>query len=170
MTKARFEISEDVEKCCKYLRDRKRITYAELSKELGRDIKKRDRYVLESARRRLEREGIVFVVETGVAVVRASDPQIASLSTEAAIDKTRRAAKRAKKREKIVNPQALSAEERTEFNIGRAVMGLLRQTVRTAVRNEITKAVNADSEGAPLDIAKTLSIFGKMRPNGHTEQ
>jgi hypothetical protein len=131
MSKPSFEVSADVEKCYDYLKPRQEATYRELSQFLGRDIKGRDRYVLESARRKLERIGIVFVIETGVGLKRANHAQVAALSTDMPIKKIRRAIKRAGKREKIVDVQ-LSEDDRAAFYIGRAVLGAVSQSVRRA--------------------------------------
>ena len=64
--KPRFETSSDVEKCVNFLRPKSQAGYAEISRHLNRDVQGRDRYILESARRKLEREAIVFVVKTGI--------------------------------------------------------------------------------------------------------
>ena len=74
----------------------------------------RDRYVLQSAARRLEREGIVFVVTTGVGVSRANNGQIAALATDVPIEKIKRASRRARRRQQIVNIQELSADDRAD--------------------------------------------------------
>ena len=66
MATARFETSADIEKCRSYLRSRSHASYKELSQHLNRDIQGKDRYILQSARHKLEREGIVFVIRTGI--------------------------------------------------------------------------------------------------------
>jgi hypothetical protein len=78
----------------------------------------------------------VFVVEIGVGIVRATHPQIAALSTKQPIDKIGRTVRRAKKREQLVNIQALSDDERLAFNVGRAVLGAVEQAVRQAMRRK----------------------------------
>jgi hypothetical protein len=128
---------------------------------LGRNIQGRDRYILTSARRKLERLGIVFVPETGVGVVRASHPQVAHLATKAPIEKIARTARRAKKREQLVDIQQLTAEQRLVFNIGRAVLGAVEQGVRLALRNEIKKEV--EKADGPIPVTKTLDLFNKIR-------
>ena len=89
--------------------ERERATYKELSQHLDGDVQRRDRYVLESARRKLEREGVAFVCETGVGLVSADDRQIAELSTGVPIEKIRRTTKLAKKREKLADVQCSCA-------------------------------------------------------------
>jgi hypothetical protein len=159
--KPRFEASADVEKLCDYLRSKSRATYREMSQLLGRDIQQRERYILESARRRLERSNIMFVVETGVGLVRASDAQVASLATDIPINKIRRAAHRARKREKIVNVQQLSEHDRAAFYIGRAVLGAITQASGRAFRNQVVKATAAGD--GPIPLVDTMKLFAKVR-------
>jgi hypothetical protein len=159
--KPRFEISADTIKCADYLRPRARATYYELSKHLSRNIKGRDRYVLTGARRKLEQENIVFVVETGIGVVRAEEAQVASLSTQEPINRIRRSVRRAGKRQKIVNIQNLTADERAAFYIGRAVLGAISQAVRESFQNKVSGAV-AVTEG-PLALDQTIELFSKLR-------
>lgn len=163
MLKPRFEVSTDTEKCCDFLRTRQQATYLEISQHLGRDVRKRDRYVLEAARRKLEREGIVFVVQTCIGVIRASDAQVAQLSTDVPIGKIGRTIKRAKKRERVVNLQNLTAEERAAFYVGRAVLGAMSQADRLAFRNLLRK--EADNTDGPVPIERTIELFSKLRPN-----
>ena len=75
--KPSFEANPDVEQCVEYLMRHDRVSYNELSAHLGRKINGRDRYILIAARRRLERKGILFVVEWGVGLVRATNRQVA---------------------------------------------------------------------------------------------
>ena len=156
-----METSPDVQKCRDYLRSRQRATYREISQHLGRDVQRRDRHILENARRKLEREGIIFVVETGIGFVRANDSQIATLSTSVPIEKIRRLTKRARKREKIVNTPLLTDEQRAEMYIGRAILGAIQQATREALKHQITRAVN--NGGEPITIEQTLALFSKLR-------
>ena len=161
MRKPNFETSSDTAKCVDYLRGRSRVPYHEISQYLGRDVQRRDRHVLENARRKLERESIVFVVETGVGLVRAVDSQIAMLSTSLPIEKIRRTTHRAQKRERVVNTQALTEDERAAFYVGRAILGAIRQATREAFRHQINGAVVTNPE--PLSLEQTLSLFSKLR-------
>src|SRR5262249_33659713 len=146
---ARFEMSQDIEACCEFLRSRHRASYQDISTHLGRDVRGRDRYILLAARRKLERKGIVFVVETGIGIVRATHPQIAQLSTKQPIDKIGRVTRRAKKREQLVDIQQLSDEQRLAFNVGRAVLGAIEQAVRVAFRNEAKREVQKEDGPIP---------------------
>lgn len=170
-TKPRFEASTDVETCTDYLRKHHAdgiITYAAMSQATGRDIAGRDRHILQSARRRLERESIVFVVETGQGISRASDQQVATLSTDVPIAKTKSITRTARKRQRAVNVQNLTDDQRAAFYVGRAVLGAIEQATRKAFRNALSPAVN--TTGGPLPIQRTMELFNKMRPNSLEKQ
>jgi len=143
MFKPSYEASRDVERCTDYLTNRDRASYNELSSHLGRKVNGRDRYILQSARRRLEQRGVVFVVERGVGIVRATNKQVAVLSTDDPIRKIRRITNRARKREQHVNVQALSPDDRLAFYVGRVVVNAIGKNTlrsfRTQIRKEIEK-------------------------------
>lgn len=166
MTKPRFEASPDVEACADFLRenkDRDLISYAALAEATGRDdITGKSRHILASARRILEREGILFVVETGVGLKRASDAQVATLATSEPIIKTRRIAKKAKKRQSAVNVQNLTGEQRMAFWIGSAILGAIDQAASRAFKNRVEKSANVTD--GPIPMKQTLDLFKKMRP------
>lgn len=165
-TKPRFSASPDVDTCAEFLRQhqgKELITYAAIATATGRDIAGDDRYILQSARRRLEREGIIFVVETGKGIRRAKDAEIATLSTDAPISRTRKIAKTAKKRQRAVNVQNLSNEQRAAFYVGRAVLGAIEQATRKAFSNQVRAA---NTTGEPMPIKQTMELFKKLRPNG----
>lgn len=169
--KPRFETSPDIDACVAYLRKheaRPLIEYAELSEAIKRDIAGRDRHILQSARRRLEKEGIVFVVATGKGVRRATDAQVAILATDTPIRKTKRITKTAHKRQRTVNVQNLSQEQLAAFYVGRAVLGAIEQATRKAFRTKIINATNTES--GPLPLKETLEMFKGLRPNGRPPQ
>lgn len=162
MIKPNFESSPDVGACCEYLRhncQRGLITYEVISRITKRDLAGKDRHILSSARRRLEREGLLFVTETGKGVRLATASQAARLSTEVPIIKTRRVVKNARKRQQSVNVQALSDEERAAFYVGRAVLGAIGQAASRAFTNRIRE--ESKSSDGVLPIKKTLEMFSK---------
>jgi hypothetical protein len=162
--KPNFERSADIEKCTEFLRNKSEATYGELSTLLNRDIQGRDRYILTAARNRLEREGIVFAVMTGVGIRRATDAEVAAMSTTAAIHKIKRTVGRSRKRHKAVNTQGLTAEERDNFFVGIAVIGAVGQAARAAFRTRLTKATRESDEA--LSLQETLRLFRSIRPKG----
>lgn len=170
MTKhPRFKASEDVEACADYLRAKKTsgiITFEQLETATGRDIRGKDRYILTSARRILEHEALVFVSITGRGVARASDAEVATLSTNVPIEKTRRIARTAKKRQRNVNIQNLTDEQRAAFWIGSAVLGAINQAASRALRDKMREEVNVTDGAIPL--SKTLELFGAMKSSNDT--
>lgn len=168
--KPNFEASPDVEVCADFLRHNKSrglIDYAQIGRATNRDVAGRDRHILASARRILEREGIIFVTETGKGLRLATASQVAKLSTEAPILKTRRIAKTAKKRQASVNVQALSDEERAAFYVGRAVLGAIGLAASKAFTNRIAK--EGEKADGVLPIQKTIEMFSKLRPRRSKE-
>lgn len=167
MATARFETSADIEKCTSYLRSRSHASYKELSQHLNRDIQGKDRYVLVSARHKLEREGIVFVIRTGIGVERANHSQVAKLATDEPLSKIKRVTRRANRRQKIVNVQGLTADEREAFYVGRAVLGAISQGLRDAFRNKVAKVTRDNADNGPLDVKETIALFRDLkRPTG----
>lgn len=142
--KPTFETSTDTDKCYEFLANKDRASYVEISHHLGRKVNGRDRYVLESARRRLERDrGIVFVVERGRGLTRATNGQIAALSTAHPIGKIKRMTKKAEKRQTRVNVQELDADERLAFAIGRVMIATIGKSTLKSFRSRIAKEIEA---------------------------
>jgi hypothetical protein len=141
--KPMFETSTDVQKCCDFLANKDRASYAEISHHLGRKVNSpHDRHVLESARRRLEKQqGVVFVVERGIGIVRATNGQVATLATTHPIGKIKRLTRKAKKRQGRVNVQELTADERLAFTIGRAILSAVDQTTLKSLRSRLAKEI-----------------------------
>jgi hypothetical protein len=142
MRRPSFELSADVEKCCAFLESRDRASYAEISSHLGRRVNGRDRYVLASARHRLESQrGIIFVTERGTGLVRATSGQIATLSTTHPINKIRRVTRKAEKRQVRVNVQELTDDERLAFYVGRVVVNAIGKNTLKSFRTRIKKEI-----------------------------
>jgi hypothetical protein len=155
--KPSFETSIDVTKCADFLRERHAATYSELNRHIGRRVEREDRHVLQSARRILEREGIIFICERAHGVKRASNGEVAKLSTDYPITKISRITKRAKRRELHVNIQSLSAEDRLAFAIGRAVLqGIGGQTLKS-FRSRIGKEIEK-RDGELVTVQSLISL------------
>jgi hypothetical protein len=154
-----FETSIDTRKCFDFLAGRERATYAEISEHVGRRVNgPHDRHVLDSARRMLERErGIVFVVERGVGLVKASNGQRAALSTTHPIGKIKRVTRQATKRHRLVDVQGLSTDERLAFAIGRTVLAAIGKTTLKSFRSKIAKEI-AKRDGELVDIRQVLTL------------
>jgi predicted ATP-grasp superfamily ATP-dependent carboligase len=159
--KPSFEMSSDVEKCCAYLESRDCATYAEISSHLGRRVNGRDRYILESARRHLEKHGIIFVTERGIGLVRANSEQLAKLSTTNPINKIRRATRRAEKRQAHVNVQELTEDERLAFYVGRAVINTIGKNTLKSFRTQIKKEI--EKSGGEMITVSQISALRRHR-------
>jgi hypothetical protein len=160
MPKPMFETSQDVQKLIEYLNVRDRATYDEMNQHLGRKINGRDRHILSGALYKLQRErDMVFVCERGVGVVRATNGQVAVLSTDVVLRKTGRIIRRGKKLQPIVNTQALTGDERDAFYIGRATTQMLDATIGRKMRSKIAEEIR--DRGEAVDIADVVALFRK---------
>lgn len=160
MPQPQFEISPDARKLAEFLEKRDRATYAEMSRLTGRIVNGRDRYVLAAALRTLQRQNVVFVCERGIGVVRATNDQVAMLSTDHIHNKTRRVIKRGKKLERVVNTQKLSADERDAFFIGSAVTQMLDATVGRKIRSRIANEIK-ERNGEQVEVSDLIALFRK---------
>lgn len=163
--KPMFETSVDVQKCYDFLEGRERATYAEISAHLGRRINSQhDRHVLDGARRMLERDrGIVFVVERGVGVVKANNGQKANLSTTHPIDRIKKVTRKATKRQRLVNIQELSADERLAFAIGRVVLSAVGRSTMKSFRSQIKEQIDK-SDGELVAVNQVLALPRHREP------
>ena len=159
--KPSFEVSPDVRKLAEFLRDREKASYAEMNPRTGRNINGTDRYVLYGALRHLQREHeIVFVVERGIGITRATNGQVAALSTDHTIRKTGRVIRRGRKMQPIVDSQALTSDQRDAFFIGRCVLQMLDVTVGRKMRSKIADEIK-DRGGEAVDIKDVIGLFQK---------
>lgn len=163
--KPTFEASLDVEKLVAFLVDKPGATYAELGAMIGRQVQGRDRYVLESARRKLEKRGIFFVVERGVGLTRATNNQVATLSTSTPITKIRRVTKVAEKRQHHVDIQSLTSEDRLAFDVKRSVIAAIRKTTSKSLRTMLAKEIEKQ-DGGVFNINSVLSLPRHRRKEG----
>lgn len=157
--KLSLEVSPDVRKLVEYLDGRKSATYEDMNVHVGRKLNGRDRYVLHSAMRILERGRKMFVAERGVGVRRATNGQTATLSTDTVISKTRRVVRRGRKRQELVNTQELQSDERDAFFIGRAVTQMIDATVGRTMRSKIAHEI--EDRGEAVDVKDIIGLFSK---------
>ena len=102
------------------------VTYAELSELIQNDVQRVRRSALQRARLILMREDmIVFGVIRSVGLQRLSDSEVARL-WPSVVRHVRRSAKRGMRRHACVKSRdALTPEEKTSFDIGSGILGLL---------------------------------------------
>jgi hypothetical protein len=128
-----------------------------MSNLIGRKVDGRDRYVLASARRILERRGVFFAVERKIGLVRATNGQVATLSTAQPVDKIRRTTRVAQRRQTQVNIQDLSADERMKFDIYRSVIQAVKQNTSRQTRTLLAKEI-LKNDGGIVSINSVLSL------------
>jgi len=159
--KPSFEVSPDVRKLAEFLESRQSATYNEMNRRIGRTVNGTDRYVLYGALRHLQREhGFIFVAERGVGVKRATNGQVATLSTDHAHRKVGRTVRRAKKLQTHVNTQELTNDERDAFYIGTAVTQILDAAVGRKMRSKIAHELH-DRNGEAVDVQDVIALFRK---------
>ena len=157
MKKPTFERNPDIDKLAEFLAPRQQASYAEMSVLLQREINGRDRHVLTSARRMLERKGVIFAVQRGIGLVRASNGQVAALSTDIPIRKIRKETQRARKRQAFVNSQMLDAEARLAFWIGQSVINVIKKNTSKSLRTMLAKEIERRDGGA-VSLDTVLSL------------
>ena len=115
--KPNFQALIDRDKCVDFLRDRLVASYADIANHIKRDVTGKERYIMASARKKLEKIGVIFVVERGIGLRRASSKNIADLSTTVPLNRVKKAVRRASDHEPHVNIQDLSADDRIAFPV-----------------------------------------------------
>jgi hypothetical protein len=155
--KPSFELSPDVAKLVAFLTDRQKATYGEMSDLTGRQINSRDRHVMESARRILEAKGVYFAVDRGVGLTRATNAQVAILSTSHPITKIKRVTRVAQKRQAHVNTQDLTDDDRLAFDIGRSVLAAIRNDTSKSLRAQLAREI-AKNDGGVVSIDSLLAL------------
>jgi hypothetical protein len=133
------------------------ITYDELSKAIGRDVREFALPSLRSARQGLlKSKGMVFGVETNVGYRRLDDSQIVD-SAESDRIKMKRAANRSIKKLGVVNFNALPEEKKKQHTVAAAQMGAIAMFSGKNATKKIAEKVNEGK--TTLAIGETLSMF-----------
>jgi hypothetical protein len=159
--KPSFEISADAEKLVTYLENHDSATYEEMNSITGRVINGGDRYVLYAAMNVLQRERQrVFVCQRGVGYVLAKNNQVASLSTDHVIARTRNVVKKGRKLQPIVNTQALTNDERDRFFKNRAVTQVIEHSISRKMRDKVADEI-AERGGDMVDVDQVVALFKK---------
>lgn len=134
------------------------VTYEEISKAIGRDVRQHALPSLRSARHGLLKSNrIVFGVETNVGLLRLDDSQIVD-STEADRKRLKRAANRSIAKLSVVDFDKLSPEKKKEHTVASAQMGAIAMFSASQAKKKIASNVNDGK--ATLAIGETLSMFG----------
>lgn len=135
------------------------ISYADLSKEVSRDVTGCFAALHSARRSLLNSDQIVFEAIRGIGLRRLSDAEIVDAS-ERDITKVRRAAKRgAKKLLSVGDFSALSNEKQLQHTTRLSVMTMVAHAASDKGIEKVEKAAAGRSNELP--IAETLAAFGK---------
>lgn len=134
------------------------ITYEQLSKAIGRDVRKFALSSLSSARRGIfNAKRYVFGTEKNVGLRRLNDNEIVD-STEHDRKKLRRAAKRTINKLGVVDFDNLTPEKKRQHIVASAQMGAVEMFAGKNATKKIEAKVNDSSKVLP--IGETLRMFG----------
>jgi len=135
------------------------VSYADLSKVIGRDVTKEARHVLESARRIVfAQEQTIFDAIRGEGIKRADDIAVIN-SLDDGFAKIRRTAKRYNRRAEhgVKDFNALPNDLKIKHNTARSMLGVVEHIMKQSQvkQFEVKVAKAADS----LSLASTLEAF-----------
>lgn len=131
------------------------VTYDQMSKAIGRDVREHARSALATARKTLLKEGLVFGVEAKTGLIRLNDAGILQ-STESDRRRVMRATKRSLHKLALVDFEKLDAEDKKKHITMSAQMGTLGMFASSSAQKKIASKVN----GKALPIGETLKLFG----------
>lgn len=134
------------------------ITYDEMSDLIGRNVRTKAAHNLASARRRaFNQRQMVFDAVHKVGIKRLNDVEIVT-TTQQAIDKARRSARRAAKRITAVRDfDALPKELRVKHNTFMSALSAMAAITKAGPMAKLEKIVGEAQQTLPL--AKTLEAF-----------
>ena len=134
------------------------ITYANLSKAIGRDVRTHAQGALNTARKTMLANGMVFGTERTVGLTRLNDVQIVE-SIESDRLRVQRIGKRSITKLGKVKFESLSNDQKRKHTTMAAQMGAITMFAAKSSTNKIESNVKANSE--TLAIGETLSLFTK---------
>jgi len=137
------------------------VTYEELSKAIGRDVRVFAKGALDTARKGCFREKkAVFGVETNVGFIRLDDSQIVS-SSDKDVTKIRRSARRSLNKLEVVDFNSLSEPMKKKHVAMSAQIGVVQFFSTTSAAKKIEGVVS--NKTSILPIGETLKLFGDSR-------
>lgn len=158
--KPRFEIATDTRLLYAALvavKPGEEITYAALSKDMGRPIGGGDPYLQSALRRAFAMDGAVFDNVRGVGYRRLQDPEIVASSIGDTDTLRRRAKRAARKLGAVTNYTDLPADTKVEYNARLSVFGAIAAMTSQKAIEGVKESVGAS--GRELPFAKTLEAF-----------
>lgn len=132
------------------------VTYEEMTKSIGRDVREFAHASIRSALRAAERQGIIFEARPNVGYVRLNDAEIVKKSDA---DKTsiRKKTERAMDRLGVVKFDELSDADKKKHTVTSAQLGAIRMFSTSSATKKIESKVKGSSSVIP--IGETLKMF-----------
>jgi len=158
--KSIFEISPDTQLLIARLEKMQKgecVQYDELSKIIGRNVQM-NRSSLLSARRILQRQGMVFDAVSGVGIKRLDDIGIVKAS-QGHVFRAYQAARRGAQKLSCVDYDTLNNEDKITHNTSASILGAIALVAKPSNTKKLLKAVQEARETLPT--AKTLELFSK---------
>lgn len=132
------------------------VTYAELSQLIRRDVQRKSRHLLVSARRRLENdEHIIFDVIANEGLKRADDACIVA-GSKRGIQHIRNTARKVTRRLTYVEYDNLSDEQKRTHNVCLAQAGVLAHMTKTSVVQRIESKVPDAASTVPARFLEAI--------------
>jgi len=116
------------------------ILYGEIEKVIGKDPQKDGRWPVCSARKHLERKGIVFKCVTGVGYCRQTAAQIVTEEAEKDRACISRKAGRSSRKLLSVEDKLLTPAERKSRDFNASVLGLVKATLKPSTVKALSKS------------------------------
>lgn len=132
------------------------ISYDDLSKTIGRDVRKHSSGCLRSARRILERDGVHFDCVAGTGLKRLA-PGECVLKARSQVHRARRAAKRGRGTIETIDWNRLTTEEKNSATAVAAQSGAIELLGATKAERRLTTTAAQTTEA--ISIGKTLALF-----------
>ena len=133
------------------------VTYADLSRLIGRDVQRKYRHLLTSACRRCLGDDMVVECVHGIGVKRLADTEIIGVG-EHALPKIRRLANRVSRKLNAIHDfDALPNAEKVKLNASRSLMGAFSYLTKAPQVARVEKQTAATHAALPLQ--RTLQIF-----------
>lgn len=155
-----FEKSKDtqlLESALKEVKVGETITYDQLSKAIGRNVREHAYPALRTARQGLVKSGIVFGVEENVGLTRLNDKGIVE-STEQDRKAISRRTRKTLEKLSVAKFENLDEETKRKHIAVSAQMGALQMFATKTATKKIESKVGNDSKVLP--VGETLKLFG----------
>lgn len=148
-----FQMSADAHSISKHLQSTQigqTVTYEELSKIIGRDIKKEAKSALYTALKHLQKESrFVFGTIKGEGIKRLDNAEIVSLSDKAR-NAIRRTARRTVKKIVCADYDKLTNEFKIKHNAAISVFGVMTELTFDKSMRKIEQKITATGESLPV--------------------